>query len=88
MRDKLINTAIAFVIALLLLVGANYAGVGTKTLLVVIEEVLSITTEEQAEVAAMDALWSEVKRLRTVSDQLEAINPPPQDFADDKYWTA
>lgn len=48
----------------------------------------NLTTEEQAEVAAMDALWAEVKRLRTVSDQLEAMDPPPQDFADGSYWTA
>jgi hypothetical protein len=46
MRDKLIDIAIALVIALMLLVGANYAGVDTKTLLVVIEEILNITIEE------------------------------------------
>jgi hypothetical protein len=46
----------------------------------------NLTTEEQAEVAAMDALWAGVKRLRTVSDQLEAMDPPPQDFNDDRHW--
>lgn len=47
----------------------------------------NLTAAEQVEIAAMDALWTEVKRLRTVSDQLEAMDPPPQDYAADKYWT-
>lgn len=46
----------------------------------------ALTPEEQAEEAAMDALWAEVKRLRGVSDTLEAMDPPPQDYADDKHW--
>lgn len=48
----------------------------------------TLSPEEEAEEAAISALWTEVKRLRTVSDQLEAMDPLPQDFADDKYWTA
>jgi len=43
---NLINTAIAVVIALLLFVGANYHGVDIETLLMVIEEILNITTVE------------------------------------------
>lgn len=48
----------------------------------------ALTSEEEAEEVAIIALWTEVKRLRTVSDQLEAMDPLPQDFADDSYWTA
>jgi len=47
----------------------------------------ALTPEEDAEEAAMDTLWMEVKRLRAVSDQLEAMDPPPQDFDNDRHWT-
>lgn len=46
----------------------------------------ALTPEEEAEEAAMYALWTEVKRLRTVSDTLEAMDPPPEDYADNIHW--
>jgi hypothetical protein len=46
----------------------------------------NLTPTEQTEVAQVDALWLEIKRIRSVSDTLEAVDPPPEDYSDDKYW--
>jgi hypothetical protein len=46
----------------------------------------NLTADEIREVTEIDTLWDEVKRIRSVSDTLEAMEPPPEDYADDKYW--
>jgi hypothetical protein len=46
----------------------------------------NLTTAEALEVSGMDSVWTEIQRIRSVSDTLEAADPPPADFADDKYW--
>jgi len=44
------------------------------------------TLEEQAEVAAGQALWDQIKIIRVKSDELESVNPIPVDYIDNKYW--
>ena len=46
----------------------------------------NLTADEALEVSGMDSVWTEIQRIRSVSDTLEAADPPPDDFADDKYW--
>jgi hypothetical protein len=46
------------------------------------------TPEELAAWEAGAALWSQVEVIRAASDVIEAMNPIPQDYRDDKYWTA
>ena len=44
------------------------------------------TTEQQTEVSQMQALWDQIKTIRTRSNNLEAQDPIPMDYTDDKYW--
>ena len=44
------------------------------------------TAEEQTEVDAIQGIWDWVKSVRTASDDLEALNPVPPDFIEDKHW--
>lgn len=44
------------------------------------------TAEEQAAWEAGTALWGRIVAIRTASDVIEAMDPIPDDFADDKYW--
>jgi hypothetical protein len=46
------------------------------------------TQAEADEWAAGQALWDQIKAIRAKSDQIEAMDPIPADFADDTYWTA
>lgn len=46
------------------------------------------TPEEEAEVAALKALATGVKHIRSKSNEIEAMDPIPNDFAtNDSYWT-
>lgn len=47
----------------------------------------NLNAAEQAELAAIEAIWTTIKGLRAKSNALEAINPIPLDYTDDKYWT-
>jgi hypothetical protein len=44
------------------------------------------TPEEQAEADALQAAWDWVKAVRAASDVIEALQPIPVDFRDDKHW--
>jgi hypothetical protein len=46
----------------------------------------NLTEGEMIEVRTIEKVWAEIQRIRTVSDTLEAMTPPPEDFADDRYW--
>ena len=46
----------------------------------------SWTPDEQAEVAAGQALWDKIKAVRAASDVIEAMDPIPLDYTDDSYW--
>ena len=46
----------------------------------------SLTEAEQAEVAALEAAWAWIKAVRARSDEIEAIDPIPADFAADSRW--
>ncbi len=46
------------------------------------------TVDEQTEADVIQAIWDWVKSVRTASDDLEAQNPVPVDFIDDKHWPA
>ena len=46
----------------------------------------NLTTAEALEVSGMDEVWTEIQRIRSVSDTLEAVDPPPDGFADDRHW--
>jgi hypothetical protein len=40
----------------------------------------------QAVNAEMQAKWTAIKAIRTKSDKIEAMDPIPTDFRDDKHW--
>lgn len=44
------------------------------------------TAEEQAEADALAAAWAWIKAIRLRSDQLEALDPIPEDYAADERW--
>lgn len=44
------------------------------------------TTEETAEHTAGQAVWDQIKAIRTKSDEIEAMTPIPSDFKLDSYW--
>lgn len=46
----------------------------------------TLTADEQAELAAGEAIWTRIKALRTASNNIEAMDPIPADFADNTYW--
>jgi hypothetical protein len=46
----------------------------------------SWTAEEQAQADALTAAWALVSSIRSASDVLEAMNPIPLDYSEDKHW--
>ena len=44
------------------------------------------TLSQQAEVAVMEAAWADIEAIRAKSNAIEAMDPIPSDYADDKYW--
>jgi len=46
----------------------------------------SLTAEEQALSDSLNAAWAAVSAIRLASDTLEAMDPIPLDYADNKYW--
>lgn len=44
------------------------------------------TAEEQAAWDAGEAIWSQIAAIRAASDVLEALDPIPTDYMDDKHW--
>lgn len=44
------------------------------------------TADELAAWEAGEAIWSEIAEVRTASDTIEAMDPIPLDYTDDKYW--
>ena len=51
-----------------------------------IKGVTNWTAEEQAEHAAGQAIWDQIKVVRARSDELEAMDPIPADYSSDAYW--
>lgn len=47
----------------------------------------NLNAAEQTELAAIEAIWTTIKGLRAKSNALEAMDPIPLDYTDDKYWT-
>lgn len=47
----------------------------------------NLSAAEQADLAAIEAIWTTIKGLRAKSNVLEAMDPIPLDYTDDKYWT-
>jgi hypothetical protein len=31
-------------------------------------------------------MWNRIKAIRAASDEIEAMNPIPRDYQDDKHW--
>lgn len=44
------------------------------------------TVEQQAEWEAGQGLWNQIKSIRNMSDTLEAMEPIPPDYQDDRHW--
>ena len=44
------------------------------------------TAKEQAEVGFLEGEWAKAKAIREASDTIEAMNPIPVDYTNDKYW--
>lgn len=42
---------------------------------------------EQRRATTALAQWSEIEKIRAKSDELEAMEPIPPDYRNDKYWT-
>lgn len=47
----------------------------------------SLTPEQEASRVAIEAVWVAIQTLRSKSDEIEAMSPIPQDFANDSYWS-
>lgn len=45
------------------------------------------TAEEIAAWEAGEAIWSEIAAIRAKSDEIELMDPIPQDYIEDKWWT-
>jgi hypothetical protein len=46
------------------------------------------TQQEQAEADALQAAWDWIKSVRAASDTIEAMQPLPGDYRDDRHWPA
>ena len=46
------------------------------------------TDEEKAEAGALDGAWVWIKTVRIASGEVEAMNPLPHDYDDNKWWPA
>lgn len=44
------------------------------------------TAEDRAAWDAGEAIWIRIAAIRATSDQIEAMEPIPQDFTDDTHW--
>ena len=44
------------------------------------------TAQDLADWTAGAAIWAQVTALRTASDRIEALDPIPQDYDDDRHW--
>lgn len=47
----------------------------------------SWSVDEQYDSDALKAAWAWIKNIRHKSNLLEAMDPIPDDYTDDKYWT-
>ena len=47
----------------------------------------NLTPEQRDEVLAMELIWETIQMIRARSDAVEAMQPIPPDYTDDKYWT-
>lgn len=45
------------------------------------------TPEETSEWESGEALWAKIKHIREKSNEIELMEPIPQDYRDDSYWT-
>ena len=45
------------------------------------------TQEQRDEVLAIELIWETIQMIRAKSDIIEAMDPIPPDYTDDKYWT-
>lgn len=45
------------------------------------------TADELAAWEAGEAIWSEIATIRAKSDEIELMDPIPQDYTEDKWWT-
>lgn len=43
--------------------------------------------EEQAEAAALNAAWAWIKAVRAKSNEIELLNPLPEDVTHDSWWS-
>lgn len=46
----------------------------------------TLTTEQQAERAAIEGYWAEIKAIRTASNALEAMDTIPVDYKNIEHW--
>lgn len=46
----------------------------------------TLTQEEQAESIALQSLANDIKAIRYASNLIEAMDPIPSDYTDNKYW--
>jgi uncharacterized protein YeaC (DUF1315 family) len=47
----------------------------------------NLTQEQRDEVLAIELIWETIQMIRAKSDLIEAMDPIPPDYTDDKYWT-
>jgi hypothetical protein len=47
----------------------------------------NLTQEQRDEVFAIEFIWETIQMIRAKSDLIEAMDPIPPDYTDDKYWT-
>ena len=47
----------------------------------------NLTQEQRDEVFAIELIWETIQMIRARSDLIEAMDPIPLDYTNDKYWT-
>lgn len=46
----------------------------------------NLTQSQRDEVLAIELVWETIQMIRARSDAIEAMQPIPPDYTDDKYW--
>jgi hypothetical protein len=46
----------------------------------------NLTQSQRDEVLAIERVWETIQMIRARSDAIEAMQPIPPDYTDDKYW--
>ena len=64
----------------------NYLALGLEATVTYGADATQWPSDLQAAHAQAQSAWDQIKAIRLASNALEALNPIPQDYTDDKHW--